>query len=472
MSNAKVFTMARLIMKFGGVSVADGSRLRHVGDLIERFSRDNEIVLVTSALQGVTDDLLACARKAANEGNVEEVINFIERLTDRHTQAIEDAIRDPQIAKEVRESVTQKLNELEKAYIGICYLGELTPRSIDYISSYGEQLAAPILSGVLRDMGIESKPYTGSEAGIITNSDYGDSRPLEKTYNLIPQRLLPLKGVPVVTGFIAKDDKGITTTLGRGGSDFSASLIGAAIDADEIWFWKETPGVMTTDPKIVPSARSIPIISYREAMEMSYFGAKVLHPRAIEPAIKKGVPVRVKCTFDPESPGTQIVRDDMPKEDVIKSITLNKKVALLNISGAGMIGTPGVAARAFTALARAGINIIMISQASSEANISMVVEEMQLETAEEALRSEFPKDLVKDISHNRDVSVVAVVGAGMAGTPGVAGKVFKAMGQSKINVVMISQGSSEHNISFVIAKKDAERAVSELHSEFGLGGEA
>jgi aspartate kinase len=458
-------------MKFGGVSVADGNRLRHVGDLVGHFSRDNEIVLVTSALKGVTDDLLACARKAAAEGNVSDVIEFIERLTDRHNQAIADAIVDPKIAKEVKETISSKLSELEKAYIGICYLGELTPRSLDYISSYGEQLAAPILAGVLRDMGIQSQHYTGSEAGIVTDSNYGDSRPLEKTYDLIPQRLLPLKGVPVVTGFIAEDEKGTITTLGRGGSDLSASLIGAAIDADEIWFWKETSGVMTTDPKIVAEAKSIPTISYREAMELSYFGAKVLHPRAIEPAIRKGIPVRVKCTFDPDISGTQIVHDDVPKEDVIKAVTLHKNVALLNISGAGMIGTLGVAARAFTALARAGINIIMISQ-GSEANISIIIEERQVDKAEDALRMEFPRDLVKDISHDHDVCAVAVVGAGMAGTPGVAARVFKAMGTAKINVVMISQASGQHNISFVVASKDSEKAVQELHREFGLGGEA
>ncbi len=464
--------MARLVMKFGGVSVADGNRLRHVGDLVKHFSRDNEIVLVTSALQGVTDDLLACARKAARDGKVSDAIDFMEKLTERHNQAIDDAIKDPQIAKETKEIVARKLSELEKAYIGICYIGELTARSLDYISSYGEQLAAPILSGVLRDMGIPSQHYTGSEAGIITDSNYGDTRPLEKTYELIPQRLLPLKGVPVVAGFIAKDERGIITTLGRGGSDLSASLIGAAIDADEIWFWKETSGVMTTDPKIVPEAKSIPTISYREAMELSYFGAKVLHPRAIEPAIRKGIPVRVKCTFDPEIPGTQIVHDDVPKADVIKAVTLHKNVALLNISGAGMIGTIGVAARAFTALAKAGINIVMISQGSSEANISMVIEERQIEKAEDALRSEFPRDLVKDIAHDHDVCAVAVVGAGMAGTPGVAARVFKALGAAKINVVMISQPSGQHNISFVVASKDAERAVKELHHEFGLGGEA
>jgi len=464
--------MARLVMKFGGVSVADGNRLRHVGDLVLHFSRDNEIVLVTSALQGVTDDLLACATKAANEGNVSEVIDFIERLTDRHNQAITDAIKDPQIAKEIEKKISNKLSELEKAYIGICYLGELTPRSLDYISSYGEQLAAPILAGVLRDMGIPSTHYTGSEAGIITDSNYGDSRPLEKTYNLIPQRLLPLKGVPVVTGFIAKDEKGTITTLGRGGSDLSASLIGAAIDADEIWFWKETYGIMTTDPKIVPEARSIPSISYREAMELSNFGAKVLHPRSIEPAIRKGIPVRVKCTFDPDIPGTLIVHEDVPKADVIKAVTLHKNVALLNISGAGMIGTLGVAARAFSALAKAGINIVMISQGSSEVNISMIIEERQVEKAEDALRAEFPRDLVKEISHDHDVCAVAVVGAGMEGTPGVAAHVFKAMGAAKINVVMISQASGQLNISFVVASKDAEQAVKELHREFGLGGEA
>jgi aspartate kinase len=395
----------------------------------------------------------------------------MEKLTDRHNQAITDAIKDPQIAKEISETISIKLSELEKAYIGICYLGELTARSLDYISSYGEQLAAPILAGVLRDMGIPSQHYTGSEAGIITDSNYGDSRPLEKTYNLIPKSLLPIKGVPVVTGFIAKDEKGTITTLGRGGSDLSASLIGAAIDADEIWFWKETYGIMTTDPKIVPEARSIPTISYREAMELSNFGAKVLHPRSIEPAIRKGIPVRVKCTFDPDIPGTLIVHDDVPKADVIKAVTLHKNVALLNFSGAGLIGTPGVAARAFFSLAKAGINIVMISQGSSEANISMVIEERQVEKAEDALRAEFPRDLVKEISHDHDVSAVAVVGAGMAGTPGVAAHVFKAMGAAKINVVMISQASGQLNISFVVASKDAEQAVKELHREFCLGGE-
>ncbi|HII07748.1 MAG TPA: aspartate kinase [Methanotrichaceae archaeon] len=463
--------MARLVMKFGGSSVADGAKLRNVGELVNGLSEENEIVVVTSALGGVTDDLLQCARNSANGGKVEEIVTFVDRLSKKHIQALMEAVKDPAIVKELKGTIIKRVSELEKAYIGICYLGELSPRSIDRISSYGERLAAPLLSGVLRDLGLKSRYYTGGEAGIITTSDYGNGKPLEKTDDLLAERLTPIEGVPVVTGFIAEDERGNITTLGRGGSDFSASIIGAAIGADEIWFWKDTTGVLTTDPRIVSEAKNIPVISYREAMEMSYFGAKVLHPRAIEPAIRKGIPVRVKCTFDPQDPGTLIVKEDVTKEGIIKAVTLSKNVALLTISGAGMIGTPGIAARAFSALANAGVNITMISQGSSEANISIVVDEPQLEAAEIALGAEFPTTIVREISHNRDVSVIAVIGSGMAGTPGVAGRVFGAMGKSRINVVMISQGSSEHNISFVVSMTEAERTIQELHREFGLEGE-
>jgi len=385
----RVFKMARLVMKFGGSSVADGAKLRNVGELVKSLSDENEIVVVTSALGGVTDDLLQCARASANGGKVEEIVTFVDRLSKRHIQALMEAVREPGIVKELKDVIIQRLGELEKAYIGICYLGELSPRSIDRISSYGERLAAPILSGVLRDLGLKSRYYSGGEAGIITTSDYGNAKPLEKTYELLAQRLTPLDGVPVVTGFIAEDERGNITTLGRGGSDFSASLIGAAIGADEIWFWKDTTGVLTTDPRIVSEAKNIPVISYREAMEMSCFGAKVLHPRAIEPAIRNGIPVRVKCTFDPQDPGTLIVKEDVAKEDVIKAVTLSKNVALLTISGAGMIGTPGIAARAFSALANSGVNIIMISQGSSEHNISFVVSMTEAERAVQELHREF-----------------------------------------------------------------------------------
>ncbi len=464
----------RLVMKFGGTSVGDGSRMRHVAELAKRYYDErNEVIVVTSALSGVTDALLRVAKEASETGKTTAVKEFIADLTKQHHQAAHDAI-DTSNTSDIVENTTKEIDlrieELEKALIGICYLGELTVRSIDYISSYGERLAAPVLSGSLKSLGVRSRSFTGGEAGIITNDDYCNAKPFEKTYSLVKERIGPLlnNSIPVVTGFIAENESGIITTLGRGGSDFSASILGASLGADEIWLWKEVDGIMTTDPHIVPEARTIPVISYIEAMELSYFGAKVLHPRAIEPAIKHGIPVRVKNTFHPELPGTIVVKDQKQIKDIVKAVTVIKNVALINISGAGMVGTIGVAARVFSTLANAGVNIIMISQGSSEANISIVVDVNHLDTAVGALKEEFNNGIVKEVTHDRNISVVAVVGAGMANTPGVAGRVFGALGRAEANVIMISQGSSQHNISFAISSDDAKEAVCALHREFGL----
>lgn len=464
-------------MKFGGTSVGDGSRIKHVAELAKEY-RDsgNEVVLVTSALNGVTDALLKSAKEASETGKTSTIKEFITDLTKQHHQAAQDAITGKK-AKKIVEVVTKELDsrleELEKALIGICYLGELTVRSIDYISSYGERLTAPILCGSLNSLGIKSRSFTGGDAGIITTDDYGNARPLEKSYSLIIERIEPLlkDSIPVITGFIGENEAGIITTLGRGGSDFSASIIGAALKADEIWLWKEVHGILTTDPMIVPEARTIPVISYIEAMELSYFGAKVLHPRTIEPAIKHGIPVRVKNTFDPSSPGTIIVKDLKQSKDIVKAVTVIRNVALINISGAGMVGTIGVAARVFTTLANAGVNIIMISQGSSEANISLVVDGSHLDKAVKGIRAEFKNGIIKDVTQDRNICVVAVVGAGMANTPGVAGRVFGALGKARVNVIIISQGSSQHNISFAVSGDDAAKAVQVLHREFGLDGE-
>ncbi len=464
-------------MKFGGTSVGDGSRIKHVAELAKEY-RDsgNEVVLVISALNGVTDALLKSAKEASETGKTSTIKEFITDLTKQHHQAAQDAITGKK-AKKIVEVVTKELDsrieELEKALIGICYLGELTVRSIDYISSYGERLSAPILCGSLNSLGIKSRSFTGGDAGIITTDDYGNARPLEKSYSLIIERIEPLlkDSIPVITGFIGENEAGIITTLGRGGSDFSASIIGAALKADEIWLWKEVHGILTTDPMIVPEARTIPVISYIEAMELSYFGAKVLHPRTIEPAIKHGIPVRVKNTFDPSSPGTIIVKDLKQSKDIVKAVTVIRNVALINISGAGMVGTIGVAARVFTTLANAGVNIIMISQGSSEANISLVVDGSHLDKAVKGIRAEFKNGIIKDVTQDRNICVVAVVGAGMANTPGVAGRVFGALGKARVNVIIISQGSSQHNISFAVSGDDAAKAVQVLHREFGLDGE-
>lgn len=459
----------RLVMKFGGASIADGEKIKWVAELVNRY-REHELIVVTSALKDVTDHLLGRAYMVADSGKIESVHELIEYMSNLHYTAANIAISDDSALDEVSNELDNRICELKQALTGICYLGELTPRSRDYISSYGELLSSPILSGALRSIGVPSMHLTGGEAGIVTNSEYGTAKPLEDTHERIRERLLPLIGgcVPVVAGFIAENESGIPTTLGRGGSDFSASLIGDAIHADEIWFWKEVSGIMTADPEIVPDARNIPLISYVEVMELSYFGAKVLHPRAIEPAIRHNIPVRVLNTFDPDFTGTLVVKDQEQGKEVVKAVTVIDNIALINISGAGMVGTIGVAARVFGALAGAGVNIIMISQGSSESNISIVVEESHLDLASDAIRHEFANGVIRELTRNPDVSAIAVVGAGMVGIPGVAARVFNAMGNNDINVIIISQGSSEHNISFVVRNEDAKKAVRALHSEFRL----
>ncbi|MCL7415502.1 MAG: aspartate kinase [ANME-2 cluster archaeon] len=457
-------------MKFGGTSVADGKKLKHVAELVKSYrDRGDRIAVVTSALGGITDAILKAANEAISAGKVSQVKEFIADITKQHHKAVHESVGE-EFAEEVIAELDARIEEIEKALTGICYLGELTPRSIDYLSSYGERLAAPILSASIRTLGVESQSLTGGGIGIITDDNYGAAHPLDLTYAAVKRYIAPLieNTIPVITGFIGETEHGTITTLGRGGSDFTASIVGAAIGADEIWLWKEVHGIMTTDPKIVPEARPLPVISYIEAMEMSFFGAKVLHPKAIEPAIRQGIPVRVKNTFDPDYPGTLVVKDEKTSDNIVKAVTVVDKVALINISGAGMVGTIGVAARTFGALANAGVNIKMISQGSSEANLSTVVDESQMKIAMRALKQEFNNGVVGEIEHDVNIAVVAVVGVGMAGTPGVAGRVFGSLGENSVNVIMISQGSSQHNISFVVKKDTAAKAVQVLHKEFGL----
>ncbi|MDI6860276.1 MAG: aspartate kinase, partial [Methanocellales archaeon] len=423
----------RIVMKFGGTSVADGSRLKNVASLIKRFyERKNEVIIVVSALSGVTDQLEEIARKASEEGRIADVNAFMERLRERHYEVAQEAIAGAEI-KSVVEELDARLNDLENALISICHLRELTGRSHDYISSFGERLSASILSGALKSMKLRSMALIGGDAGIVTDSNFENARPLfDMTNSKVQERLLPLlkkETIPVITGFVAADTKGIITTLGRGGSDYTASIIGAAIEADEIWIWTDVDGIMTADPRIVPEARTLSVISYLEAMELSYFGAKVLHPKTIEPAIQKGIPVRVRNTFNPEHPGTLIIKAHEEIKDIVKAVTLIQNVALINISGSGMAGTPGVAGRVFSALGRVGANVMMISQGSSEANISLVIDKPQLDLSLHALKREFAENIVKDISYDENICAIAVVGAGMAGTPGVAGRVFSALGR-------------------------------------------
>jgi aspartate kinase len=275
-------------------------------------------------------------------------------------------------------------------------------------------------------------------------------------------------GVPVIMGYMGCTGEGIVTTLGRSGSDYSAAIVGAAIDADEVWIWTDVDGIMTSDPRIIEDARVIPEISYLEAMELSYFGAEVLHPRTIEPAMQKGIPVRVKNTFKPDLPGSCVLSDKHRDERVVKAITFIDKVSLINLAGAQMFGRPGVARSIFTALAESQVNVMMISQGSSESNISLIVDDDHLNNAINALNRVQQGGYIREVTYDRDVSAVAVVGVGMAGAPGIAGRVFTALGKAGVNLMMISQGSSEVNISFVVKHDDGRKALRVLHDEFML----
>ena len=457
----------RIVMKFGGASVKDGDNILHCANLVKRFSKDNEVVVVVSAMQGVTDSLLHAAHKCCKEASHGFIKLFIAELAKRHYDAIERAVKDKRIKDKVINRIDNLLDELEKILLGISYLGELTKRSEDYILSFGERLLAPIFSASLISIGVDSVALTGGDAGIITDSNYGRAKPLSEVYSVIKSRIEPLitikKLIPVVTGFIGVTKDGNITTLGRGGSDLTATLIAAAINADEVWLWKEVDGVMTTDPKIVPEAKLIPELSYQEAMELSHFGAKILHPKALEPVMKRKIPVRIKNTFNPEAEGT-VIRDGIKStEDVVKALSLIEKVSIVNVSGAGF-DFAEIMTEVFRILAENKVNVVMVAQSSSELNLSIVIDDSDYEKAINALK-EIENGSIK-VEGIRDVAVISAVGAGMAGTPGVAGRIFSTLGRNRINVRMISQSCSEYNISFAVSKNEGRRAVKVLHDEF------
>ena len=454
--------------------MASGENIRHVANLIANYvSQGYRVVAVVSALEGVTDKLIEAAEQA-KKGNRDYFREFKQKLLEEHLSAARKAIENKRIQEEMEQILKTTIDELDKVLTGIIYVGELTPKSKDYVLSFGERLSTPIVGGSLRDLELNAQFYTGGEIGIVTDSNFGEASPLMNvTKHQVKEKIEPLlekRIVPVVTGYIAATQDDVTTTLGRGGSDYTATIIGAALAADEVWIWTDVDGLMTSDPKIVPSAKMWPELSFQEATEMTIFGAKAMHPRALEPAMEENIPVRIRNVFNPENPGTIIVKEQKIKlGDAVKAITLVKDVALVNVSGAGMVGTPGTAAKIFDILGRDNINILMISQSVSEANISFVIQRSLLERAVSTLEiALLGRGLIREVTAEDDVCVVAVVGAGMKGTPGVASKIFTAIARKGINVRMIAQGSSELNISFVVKETDGEGAVRAIHEEFKL----
>jgi aspartate kinase len=469
-----------LVMKFGGTSVgsieAFAAVVKIVGQKVQEQASTPRpgVVVVTSAMSGVTNLLIEAAHKAASGASAASSA-IIETLHQKHRQVIEHFLEGAeQIA--LLHQLEERLQELDRMCRGISVLGELTPRGLDLVSGLGERINAPILAAVLRAHGVLAEPVD-AVAIVVTDSIFGGADPrMDLTTERSRARLLPLLAAgktPVVTGFVGATVEGIPTTLSRGGSDYSAGIIGAALGVDEIQIWTDVNGVMTCDPRVVPNARSIRQLSYEEVGELAYYGAKVLHPKTVVPAIQKRIPVRVLNTFQPEHPGTVILEhSDSEEYGSVKAVTAIRNVNLITIAGKGMMGMPGVAARAFGAVARVGTNLLMISQSSSELNICFVIPEAAVPTTVEALQGEFARELshgdIDRIDGQSKVVIVAVVGSGMRGTPGLAAGVFGAVAQHQINVIAIAQGSSEANISFVVEEASAAAALRAVHDQFEL----
>jgi aspartate kinase len=462
-----------IVMKFGGTSVGSAERICEAAKLVAKATADgHRIVVVTSAMSGVTNKLIAAAESAA-KGEWDPTIRA--DLEAKHS-SVAHAIRGVETAdRGVVTSISERLERFEKLCFGLSMVHELTPRLLDAISGMGEILSTPLLASAIAAAGCSAEPVEATEL-IVTTDRFGSAEPLMKeTRSKTRERLLPMidKGcIPVITGFIGATAEGVTTTLGRGGSDYSAAIIGAALDADEIWIWTDVDGVMTANPVEVPAARTLREISYSEASELAYYGAKVLHHKTILPAYKQRIPVRILNSFNPEHTGTRITVEGRPSSRGVKAVTAIRRVSLITISGKGMQGVPGLAAKTFAAVAGVGANVLMISQASSENNICFVVSNDEATAVLKALRSTLEVDLllgnIEDITSDDSIAVVAAVGDRMKGTPGIAGKVFAALGESDVNVIAISQGSSELNISLIVSATEAVAAVQAIHQAFKL----
>ncbi|MCJ7714238.1 aspartate kinase [Candidatus Bathyarchaeota archaeon] len=466
--------MKIIVMKFGGTSIGTGENIRNVANIVRNNSKKGDkVVVVVSALAGVTNQLIHEAEELT-KGKEERIQEFVKELAEKHLQTIDIAIENKKLKEETKHSVKNIIEELRKILIGICYVGELTLKTKDQVLSFGERLAALIVSAALRDYNLESQYFTGKEAGIVTDSKFGEANPLMNfTTHQVIERIKPLlkkNVVPVITGFIAANQDGVLTTLGRGGSDYTATILGVALDVDEVWIWTDVDGIMTSDPKIIVDAKTLTGLSYGEAAEMAIFGAKAMHPRALEPVIKKHIPVRIRNVFNPKNHGTLISEGaEIESKEVVKAIALITDVSMINIRGAGMVGAPGSYAKIFKILGKNNINVMMVSTAVSEANISIIIRRNQLERAMSTLEiALLGRDLANKITSEDDVCVIAAMGANMKGSLGVASRIFSAVAKKKINIHMIAQGSSELNISFVVKERDGPRAVSAIHEEFNL----
>lgn len=464
-----------LVMKFGGTSVGSAEAMVRTAGLIRQsIAAGQQVVVVCSGMGSrpvkVTDLLLQGAHAALN-GEREITENVARQLRDIHFKAIDALLQDEVVHLAVRADIEQFISRFEDLCAAVLVLGELTPRALDAISAMGEQMSVRILAAYLQVVGQPAEVVDATDI-VVTDGNFQNASPLwSETTLRTRKRLLPLleAGVlPVVTGFIGATQEGVTTTLGRGGSDFSAAIMGQALGVEEVWIWTDVDGVMSADPRLVAQARNIPELSFREVAELAFYGAKVLHPKTIRPCVEVGIPLRIKNTFSPEHPGTVILRRSKANNGGMKAVTAITDLSLITVEGRGMMGVPGIAARTFGTAAAKDVSVLLITQASSEQSICFAARDETTEKVIAGLEQEFEKELDRrDIDRvwaMRPVSIITVVGAGMRGTPGIAGRLFTALGNQHINIIAIAQGSSECSISLVVAGRDTAEAVRQIHA--------
>jgi aspartokinase/homoserine dehydrogenase 1 len=462
--------MTTLVVKFGGTSVGTAKAIQQAAQVVLRHAPHWErTVVVVSAMAGVTDALIKGAQTAAT-GDEATHKALVADLRARHYRAIDELFTAEDARGQLLNAVDHYLDEYLLFCRSVQVLGEVTPRAMDAISSLGERMSARILAAVLAEQGAKSEAVDAEQL-IVTDERFQQATPdMDASTERMVPRLRPLFDggiVPVVTGFLASTPSGAVSTLGRGGSDFSATILGNCLDADEVWIMTDVDGIMTADPRWVPHARVIPTLSYNEVAELAYFGAKVLHPRTIRPVIDKNIPLWVKNTFNPDCAGTLVVRDVPVACGAVKAVTAINGLSMVTVEGRGMLGVPGIAARTFSAVASQGASVLMISQASSEQSICFVIRTdtvpAVISAVEQALALELTRRDVDRVSSLDHVVIVTAVGAGMRNTPGIAARIFGALGEAGVNVIAIAQGSSECSVSLVVANEDASAAVRCIH---------
>ncbi|NLD74496.1 MAG: aspartate kinase [Chloroflexi bacterium] len=461
-----------LVFKFGGTSVGSAERIQAVAEIVEA-ARARGVVVVLSAMSGVTNALIAGARSAA-EGDERQSLAIQADLLARHLGVVEELLAAGAERDALREEIVARLDGYERLCRSIATLGELTLRGNDAVASLGEELSTRILAALLRARGTDARAVSAT-ACVRTDSQHGAARPdMAETRRLVNRHVRPLvEGgvVPVVTGYIGADARGVVTTLGRGGSDYSAAILGTALDAEEVWIWTDVNGILTADPRLVPEARTLTVLSYHEAEELAYFGASVLHPKTVAPLAAQGIPLRIANSLCPEQPGTLILPEPDPERERRPAIISTQGLCLVGVVGQGDGWSLLLASRALRALAEAGLDVLMFSQSFSERSLNVVLHREEREHAIHVLEREFANEralgIVARIEAQAEVATVSVVGM-PNGNSAPTARAYAALGALGVRVVSIGQAASEYSVSLVIPEGEVARAVPFLHRELGL----